>query len=252
MGVPRPSAMNFGFRDNREQSLNLSVHSDESDPDGHQPELSDAAAKGITRLSTKKTGSSLGKSRQRLRNSPADVDKPEPEKNRSSATKVVRDLDSGFIPSPSKQCSAPPSNLGIRALRSGRQIGMESDLRKVFQLSTQTAVNSSGKRDLAAMAEADELNGPADAAKPLRKVACSVPMSGGRIESEPDRLHGEVNPSRQPPATPGPPNNPFLLAPDLRHDLAPAACEQLHLRTSAEHLLMLASEAQPPADISAT
>ena len=169
-----------------------------------------------------------------------------------SATKVVRPLDSGFISSPSKQPSAPSTDLGVRALRSGRQIGRETDLKNVFQLSTQTAVNTSGKRDLAAMAEADQPNGPADAAESPKKVARSVPIINSSIEGEPDRLHGEVNQSRQPTATPSPPNSPPPLAPNPSHDLASAASEQLQLRTSAEHLLMLASGAQQPADISAT
>jgi len=62
----------------------------------------------------------MGKIGQRVRTVPADVDKPEPDSNRTSATKVVRALDSGATPSPSKQSSAPSSDLGIRAMRSGR------------------------------------------------------------------------------------------------------------------------------------
>jgi len=146
----------------------------------------------------------MRKTRQRVRSSPADVDKPEPDSNRSSATKVVRALDYGFTPSPSKQPSAPPTDLGIRALSSGRQIGRETNLKEVFRLSTQMAVNSSGNRDLAAMAEADEPNSPADAAEPPRKVA---------------------------PGVPSPPNSPPPLAPNPSHDLASAASEQLQLRT---------------------
>ena len=183
---------------------------------------------------------------------PADVDEQEPDSNRSSATKGVRALDSGFTLSPSKQPSTPPTDLGIRALRSGRQIGRESDLKKVFQISTRTVVNSSSKRDLAAMAEADEPNGLADAAQPLRKVARSVPIIDCSIDGEPDRVHGEVNQSQQPTATPSPPNSPRPLAPNPSHDLASVASEQLQLRTSAEHLLMLPSGAQQPADTLAT
>jgi len=155
----------------------------------------------------------------------ADVDEPEPDSNLGLASKVVRALDSGFAPSLSKQPSAPPTNLGIRALGSGRQIERETDLRKVFRLSTRTAVNSSSKRDLAAMAEADEPNGPADAAASPRKVACGVPS---------------------------PPNSPPPLAPNASHDLASPASEQLQLRISGEHLLMLASGAHQRADTSAT
>jgi len=142
--------------------------------------------------------------------------------------------------------------LGIRALRFGRQIGSETDLKNVFQLSTQTAVHSSGKLDLAAMAEADKPNGSADHAEPLSKVAHGVPIIDGSIEGEPDRVHGEVNWSRQPTATSRPPNSPGPLTPNPRHGVVSAASEQLRLRTSAEHLLMLASSAQQPADTSAT
>ena len=117
-----------------------------------------------------------------MRSGLADVDKPELDSNRSSATKVVQALDSGLTASPSKQPSAPPTHLGIRALRSGRQIGWGTDLKQVFRLSTRTAGNSSGKRDLAAMAEADEPYSPADAAEPLTKVACSVSTSDSSIE----------------------------------------------------------------------
>jgi len=252
MGLPSNEAVNFGSRDNRGQSPNLSIHSDESDSDGHQPESSAAAAKSINRLSTKTTGCCMRKTGQRVYHGPADVNEPEPDSNHSLATKVVQALDSGFTPSPSNQPSAPPTDLGIRAFRSGRQIGRETDLKKVFRLSTRTVVNSSGKRDLAAMAEADKPNGPANTTKPLRKVARGVPIINSSIEGEPDRLHGEVYRSRQPPVTLSPPNSPSLLAPNPSHDLASVDSEQLELRTSAEHLWMLASGAQQPADTSAT
>jgi len=182
----------------------------------------------------------------------AEVDEPEPDPSRSSATTVVRASHSGFRPCPSKQPSAPPTDLGIPALRSGRQIGRETDLKKVFQLSTPTAVNSSGKRDLSAMAEADQQNGLADAAEPPRRVASSMPIGEGSIEGEPDRLHGEVNRSRQPTATPRPPNCPTPLAHNPSHDLACTASEQLQLRVSGEYLLILAFGATQPADTSVT
>jgi len=194
----------------------------------------------------------MQKTRQRVRSGPADVDEPEPDSKRSLAAKVVRGLDSSFTPSPSNQHSAPPTDLGIHALRSGRHIGRESDLKILFWLSTWTAVNSSGKCDLAAMAEADELHGPVEARKPPREVASGVPILESSIESRPDRLHEEINQSRQPTATPSPPNSPPLLAPIPSHDLASAASAQLELRTSPEYLLMLASGAQQPVDTSVT
>ena len=194
----------------------------------------------------------MRESGQRVCSGLADVDEREPDSNRSSATKIVRALDHGFTQSPSKQPSAPHTDLGICALRSGRQIGRETDPKKVFRLSTRTAVNSCGKCDLAAMANTDKPNSPADAAEPRRKVAHGVPIINSSLEGEPDRLHGKVNRSRQPTTTPSPPDSPPPLAPNPSHDLASAASEQLQLRTSAEHLLMLASGAQQPADTSAT
>jgi len=146
----------------------------------------------------------------------------------------MRALDSGFTPSPSKQPSAPPTDLGIGASRSGGQIGRETDRKKVFPLSTGTAVDNSGKCHLAAIAAGDEPNGPADPAEPLRNVASGVPIMDGSIEGERDKLHGEVNHSRQPTATPSPPNDPPPLTVNLSQDLAPEA---------TEHHLMVAPSA---------
>jgi len=101
---------------------------------------------------------------------PADGDEPEPDSNHTLATKVMRALDSGFPLSPGKEPSAPPTDLAIRAFRSGRPIGRATDIRKVFRLSTRTAFNSSGQGDLAAMAVDDEPNGPADTAEPSAKI----------------------------------------------------------------------------------
>jgi len=251
-GTPPPGTLKFGSCENRGQSPNQSIHSDESDSDGQQPKSSTAAARRITRLSIKRTGSSMRKSGQRVRRGPADSDELEPDSDRSSATRGVQPLDPGFIPSSTKQPSAPPTDLGIRALKSGRQIGRESDLKKVFPLSTWTAVNRSGKRDPAVMAEVDKMNGPAETAEPPRKVARSVPIIDCSIEGKLDRLHGEVNRTQQPTATPSLPNSPPPLAPNPSHDLASAASEQLQLRTLAEPLLMLTSCAQQPATTSVT
>ena len=102
----------------------------------------------------------------------------------------MRAWDSCFTLSPSKQPSAPPTDLGIRALRSGQQIGRETGLKQVFRLSPGTAVNSSGKRDLAARAKANKPNSPADAVEPLRKVTRRVPIIDSSIGGEPDRLYG--------------------------------------------------------------
>jgi len=77
----------------------------------------------------------------------------------------------------------------------------------VFWVPARTAVKRIGKRDLEARAEADEPNGRADAAQPPRKVTAEVPIIDSGIEGDPDRLHGEVNQSRQPTTTPSPPNS---------------------------------------------
>ena len=58
-GTPPPGAVYFGPRDNKSQSPNPSVDSDESDSYGHQPVSSAAATKRITRLSTNESGSSM-------------------------------------------------------------------------------------------------------------------------------------------------------------------------------------------------
>ena len=79
-----------------------------------------------------------------------------------------------------------------------------------------------------------------------------MPIIDSTIDGEPDRLHGEVNQSRQPTATPSPPNSSPPLAPNPSQDLASAASKQLQLRTSAKHLFMLVSGAQHPPDTSAT
>ena len=97
------------------------------------------------------------------------------------------------------------------------------------------------------MAEADKLNGLADPAEPLRKIARGVPMIERSIESEPDRLHGQGNHRQQPSTTSTAPNSPHLFPQRASNDLASLASEHLQLRTSAEHLWMLGSSAQQPA-----
>jgi len=236
--------------DNWCQSPNASFHNDKWDSDGHQPESSTGAAKRITRLSTKKTGSSMRKTEQRGRSGLADLDESEPDSNPSSATKVVRALDSSFTPSPWNQPSAPPTDLGIRPLRCGRHIGRETNLKKVFRLSVRMAFYTSGKHHLAALVESDERKGPA--AEHLGRVARGIAIIDSSIEGEPDRLPLEVNRSRHPTVMSSPPNSPPLLAPNPSHHLASAAFEQLPVRPSAQHLLMLASGAQQPAATPAT
>jgi len=129
---------------------------------------------------------------QSVRSSPANVDQAGPGSNRSTAIRLVRALDSGVTQSSTKQCSAPHSDLSICALRSGRQIRRKTDLNKVCQLSTLTAVNSHGKRDLAAMAQADKPNSAAGDAEPLRKVVHGVLIIDSSIEGEQDSSLGRL------------------------------------------------------------
>lgn len=258
-GTPPPGNLVFGPRNNR-GSPSDDEHADsdnEESSDGHQPESSAMAAQRATK-STRKTRNTKRTPGQTLRGGTADIDEPEPDSNvaadcgHNMAAQVMPALDSGFAPSPGKQVSAPPADLGTRLLRSGRQIERRTDLKKASGQSTWTAINSSGKRNLAAITEADEANSPANAAEPARKVARGVPSIGTGIEGEPDRLHGEVNLSRQPTASHSPPNSSPPLASTPSNDLASEASEQVQVRKSAEHLLMLASDAQQPADTSAT
>ncbi|PUU73937.1 hypothetical protein B9Z19DRAFT_1134119 [Tuber borchii] len=79
------------------------------------------------------------------------------------------------------------------------------------------------------MTGTDKPNGAADAAERLRKVARGEPIIDSSIE-------------------PSLPNSPSPLAYNPHHDLASAVSEQLQVRISAEHLLMLASSTQQPAN----
>ena len=114
------------------------------------------------------------------------------------------------------------------------------------------SANNDGKRNLAAMEEDDELYHSADSPEPQKKTARRLLAIDTGIEVQPDSLRGAFNPSRQPTDCPSPPNSPSTLAPNPSHDPAPAASEQDQVRTSAEHLLMLVSGAQQPADILVT
>ena len=86
-------------------------------------------------------------------------------------TRMMPTPDSGFAPTLGKQASVPPADLGTRFLRSGRQIGWETDLKKVSHLSTRMSANNHGKRNLAAMEEDDELYHSADSPEPQKKTA---------------------------------------------------------------------------------
>ena len=102
------------------------------------------------------------------------------------------------------------------------------------------------------MAEPDELNSPADPAEPPRKVACLMLATDSSVEVEPERSHAEFNSSQQPTNRLIPPISPSPLASSPSHNLVPTAVEQVQVRASAEHLLMLASGVGPPAKPSVT
>jgi len=100
---------------------------------------------------------------------------------------------------------------------------------KASVLPSLTAVSSSSKRILAAMAELDELNSPADPAEPPRKVAPLMLATDSTVEVEPERSHGEFNSSQQPTNRLIPPISPPPLASCPSHDLAPTAVEQVQV-----------------------
>ncbi|PUU73246.1 hypothetical protein B9Z19DRAFT_1069142 [Tuber borchii] len=66
-------------------------------------------------------------------------------------------------------------------------------------------------------------NGLANTAEHVRKVTHGEPVINSSIESEPDKLHREINQSRQPSTRPSLANSPPLLAHNLSHDPASAA-----------------------------
>ena len=115
-----------------------------------------------------------------------------------------------------------------------------------------TTVSSSSKRNLAAMAELDELNIPADPAEPPRKVAHLMLATDSSVVVEPERFHDEFNSSQQPTNQLIPPMSPPPLASSPSHDLAPTAVEKVQVRASAEHLLILALGVGQPTEPSVT
>ena len=132
------------------------------------------------------------------------------------------------------------------------RIRRETDRKKASVLPSLTAVSSSSKRNLAAMAELDEPKSPADPAEPPRKVARLMLATDSSVKEERERSHGEFNSSQQPTNRLMPPISPPPLASCPSHDLAPTAVEQVQVTASAQHLLMLASGVGQPAKLSVT
>ena len=102
------------------------------------------------------------------------------------------------------------------------------------------------------MAELDELNSLADPAEPPRMVARLMLTTDASVQVEPERSHGEFNLNQQPTNQLIPPISPPPVASSPSHDLAPTAVEQVQVRASAEHLLILASGVGQPAEPSVT
>jgi len=223
---PPPGEIRFATRDNGapppDASDDGSAGSDDGQcPDGHQPESSAAAAKQTTSSRTTRSGNTTKTTRQTHCINWADVAKSEPE---SSGT----------------QASVPRANLGTHVLRSSIQGERETDLKKA----SRTPANSSGQRNLAVMQEADEPYGSDGSPEPQRKVAWQVGAIDAGIEVEPDIRDGEHNPSRQLADRPSPTNSLSPFTPNPGHHHASAASELAEARTSAAHLLMLASGAE--------
>ena len=247
-GTPAPVGFDSASRHNRDHSADGSQDSDGSDDDdddddddnilvGNQPDSSAAASRRAPNRSTAQGSGAVHSSYS------TDVNESESDSDAIS--------DSGFSPPPSKQAFTHLGNFDTRALKPSR-IGRETDRKKASLLSSLTAVSSSSKRNLAAMAELDELNSPADPAEPPRKAACLMLATDSSGKVEPERSHWEFNSSRQPTNRLIPPISPPPLASSPSHDLAHTAVEQVQVKASAEHLLMLASGVGQPADLSVT
>ena len=243
-GTPTPVGFDFASRHNRERSPDGSQDSDGSDDDdddnmsvGNQPESSAVAARRAPNRSTAPGTGAVHFSHS------TDVDESESDSGAVS--------DAGFSPPLSKQAFTHLGTLDTRALKPSR-IGRETDRKKGSVLPSLTAVSSSSKRNLAAMAELDELQSPADPAEPPRKVARLMLATDSSVEVEPERSRGEFNSSQQPTNLLIPPISPRPLASSPSHDLAPTAVDQVQLRASAQHLLMLVSGVGQPAELSVT
>src|ERR1700761_7325741 len=241
-GTPAPVGFDFASRHNRGPSPDGSQDSDGSDDDDEDDDNIQSAT-SLGRPLQPQGELQTGTGGAVHHSHPADVDESESDSDAVS--------DAGFAPSPSKQAFTHLGNLDTRALKPSR-IGRQTDRNKASVLPSLTTVSSSSKRNLAAMAELDELNRPADPAEPPRKVARLMLATDSSVEVEPERSHEEFNSSLQPTNRLIPPISPPPLASSPSHDLAPTAVEQVQVRASAEHLLMLASGVGQPAEPSVT
>ena len=226
--TPPPGEIRFAPRDNwgppPDTVDDRSAGSDVGESsDGHQPESSAAAGKPTILSRTSRSRNTTKNTRRTHRINCADVGESEPV---SSST----------------QASVPPANLGTCVLRSTRQGERETDLKKA----SRTPANNGGKRNLAVMQEADEPYASDGSPEALRKVTRQLGAIDAAIEVEPDTRDGEHNLSRQLADRPSPTNSPSPFTPNLSHHHASAASELAEARSSAAHVLMLASGAEQP------
>ena len=226
---PPPNDIEFAPRGNwgpspHNSDEGSSGSDDEQSSDGDQPESSATAAGRTTSSRTTRGGNTARNTRRTHRINSADDGEWDPESNvaadlgldlTSSAIPAPAAPDSGSTPSPGKQASIPSVNLGTRVLRSSRQSGSETDLKKA----SGTPANNGGKRNLAAVQEVDEPYGSDESPEPQRKVARQVGAISTSIGVEPEALNGEHDSG-------------WYLA---------SAHELPEVRRSAQHLLMMAS-----------
>ena len=126
-------------------------------------------------------------------------------------------------------------------MRHGQQTRRETNIKEVSGLATCT-VNSNGKRARTAIARA-EPNRPADSVEPPRKIVRTGPTIDTTIVAEQEGPHREASQSQLSTESPSPPDSPPPFASNLSEDLATVASEQILVEASAQHLIMLASEA---------
>jgi len=187
-GTTAPGDFDVASRHNRDPSPDASQDSDGSDDNdnddnddnmslGNQPESSAAAPRRAPNRCTAQGTGAVNPSHS------ADVDESESDSDAVS--------DARFSPPPSKQGFTHLGNLDTRALKPSR-IARETDRKKASVLPTLTAVSSSSKCNLAAMAELDQLNSPADPAEPPRKVAGLMLATDSTVELEPEKIPSGV------------------------------------------------------------
>ena len=177
---------------------------------------------------------------------PADVDEPVSDDDGFSVvgTDPVRTAipasSPNFMPSPGKQ-SYPHANFNSGAFRYSQQTRRETNIKEVSGLATYT-VNSNGKYARTAISRA-EPNCLADAVEPPRNIVLAVPTIDTTILVEQGGSHLKASQSQLSTERSSPPDSSPLFASNLSQYLAAIASEQILVEASAQHLVMLASEA---------